>query len=297
MTRPRKCPEPTENPESLTFRLASRGWQIRGQDRPGSGRREPALDRVGDRAAPRGGGGASSRSRSRASASRRTSASSPRRCRRRSSPSATCAPTATSSGSFADVGRGTRGGLDLLVHSVAFAAAEDLEGRFIDTPRDRFWIAQDVSAYSLVACARAAEPLMRAARRRLDRDDDLPRRRARGAALQRDGRRQGGARRLRPLPGLGPRRRAGHARERRLGRPGAHALGALDRRLPDDGGDRRGARAAAPPHRRGRRGRRRGLPALGRRAERDRRRRSTSTPATTRWACSRRWLGPSCSPS
>jgi enoyl-[acyl-carrier protein] reductase I len=52
------------------------------------------------------------------------------------------------------------GGLDILVHSVAFAAAEDLEGRFIDTPRDRFWMAIDVSAYSLVACARAAEPLM-----------------------------------------------------------------------------------------------------------------------------------------
>jgi enoyl-[acyl-carrier protein] reductase I len=54
------------------------------------------------------------------------------------------------------------GGLDLLVHSVAFAAAEDLEGRFVDTPRDRFWLAVDVSAYSLVACARAAEPLMEA---------------------------------------------------------------------------------------------------------------------------------------
>jgi enoyl-[acyl-carrier protein] reductase I len=54
-------------------------------------------------------------------------------------------------------------GLDLLVHSVAFAAAEDLEGRFTDTPRDRFWMALDVSAYSLVATARAAEPLMEAA--------------------------------------------------------------------------------------------------------------------------------------
>ena len=54
----------------------------------------------------------------------------------------------------------TLGGLDLLVHSVAFAAAEDLEGRFTDTPRDRFWMALDVSAYSLVAAARAAEPLM-----------------------------------------------------------------------------------------------------------------------------------------
>ena len=55
------------------------------------------------------------------------------------------------------------GQLDFLVHSVAFAAAEDLEGRFTDTPRDRFWMALDVSAYSLVACARAAEPLMEAA--------------------------------------------------------------------------------------------------------------------------------------
>jgi enoyl-[acyl-carrier protein] reductase I len=55
------------------------------------------------------------------------------------------------------------GQLDLLVHSVAFAAAEDLEGRFTDTPRDRFWLALDVSAYSLVAAARAAEPLMEAA--------------------------------------------------------------------------------------------------------------------------------------
>ena len=55
------------------------------------------------------------------------------------------------------------GELDLLVHSVAYAAAEDLEGRFTDTPRDRFWMALDVSAYSLVACARLAEPLMEAA--------------------------------------------------------------------------------------------------------------------------------------
>ena len=64
---------------------------------------------------------------------------------------------------FAEVGDAFGGELDLLVHSVAFAAAEDLEGRFTDTPRDRFWLALDVSAYSLVACARAAEPLMEAA--------------------------------------------------------------------------------------------------------------------------------------
>src|SRR5918992_2186225 len=61
---------------------------------------------------------------------------------------------------FDEVGSTFDGGLDLLIHSVAYAAAEDLEGRFTDTPRDRFWMAVDVSAYSLVATARAAEPLM-----------------------------------------------------------------------------------------------------------------------------------------
>ncbi|MGH3044206.1 MAG: enoyl-ACP reductase FabI [Gaiellaceae bacterium] len=64
---------------------------------------------------------------------------------------------------FAEVGGAFGGKLDLLVHSVAFADARDLEGRFTDTPRDRFWLALDVSAYSLVACARLAEPLMEAA--------------------------------------------------------------------------------------------------------------------------------------
>ena len=61
---------------------------------------------------------------------------------------------------FSEVGDAFGGELDVLVHSVAFAAAEDLEGRFTDTPRDRFWMALDVSAYSLVACTRAAEPLL-----------------------------------------------------------------------------------------------------------------------------------------
>ena len=64
---------------------------------------------------------------------------------------------------FNEVGQAFDGKLDILVHSVAFAAAEDLEGRFTDTPRERFWLAVDVSAYSLVATARAAEPLMESA--------------------------------------------------------------------------------------------------------------------------------------
>jgi enoyl-[acyl-carrier protein] reductase I len=61
---------------------------------------------------------------------------------------------------FAATAEAFGGGLDCLVHSVAYAAAEDLEGRFADTPRDRFWLAVDISAYSLVAAARRAEPLM-----------------------------------------------------------------------------------------------------------------------------------------
>jgi enoyl-[acyl-carrier protein] reductase I len=50
--------------------------------------------------------------------------------------------------------------LHLMLHSVAFAPKDALEGRFIDTSRDAFRIAHDVSAYSLVALARAAAPLM-----------------------------------------------------------------------------------------------------------------------------------------
>jgi enoyl-[acyl-carrier protein] reductase I len=51
-------------------------------------------------------------------------------------------------------------GLDFLIHSVAFANREDLEGRFINTSREGFRVALDISAYSLVALARRAEPLM-----------------------------------------------------------------------------------------------------------------------------------------
>jgi enoyl-[acyl-carrier protein] reductase I len=54
------------------------------------------------------------------------------------------------------------GGLDLLVHAVAFAEREDLRDRFLNVNRINFARAMDVSAYSLVALARAAEPLMEA---------------------------------------------------------------------------------------------------------------------------------------
>src|SRR5437870_1192845 len=52
------------------------------------------------------------------------------------------------------------GKLHLLLHSVAYAPKEALEGEFVNTTREAFRIAHDVSAYSLVALGRAAAPLM-----------------------------------------------------------------------------------------------------------------------------------------
>ena len=52
--------------------------------------------------------------------------------------------------------------LDILVHALAFAKREDLAGGFIDTSRDGFALAMDVSAYSYVALARGARPYLRA---------------------------------------------------------------------------------------------------------------------------------------
>src|SRR5579863_1505109 len=54
------------------------------------------------------------------------------------------------------------GGLDLMVHAIAFAEREDLRDRFLTVNRVNFSRAIEISAYSLVAMARAAEPLMEA---------------------------------------------------------------------------------------------------------------------------------------
>ena len=56
--------------------------------------------------------------------------------------------------------RGQTDRVDLMLHSVAYAPSEALEGDFVSTTRDAFRVAQDVSAYSLVALAREAAPLM-----------------------------------------------------------------------------------------------------------------------------------------
>lgn len=61
---------------------------------------------------------------------------------------------------FSEVER-SLGRLDFLVHSIAFAPKEALEGEFVATSREAYRIAQDVSAYSLVGLVRAARPLMK----------------------------------------------------------------------------------------------------------------------------------------
>jgi len=54
------------------------------------------------------------------------------------------------------------GGLDFLVHSIAFSDKNELKGSFVDnTTRENFARTMDISAFSLVACARRAAPLMR----------------------------------------------------------------------------------------------------------------------------------------
>jgi enoyl-[acyl-carrier protein] reductase I len=52
------------------------------------------------------------------------------------------------------------GGLDIMVHSIAYAPQETFTERYIDTSREAFQVAHDVSAYSLIAMAKRAEPLM-----------------------------------------------------------------------------------------------------------------------------------------
>ena len=60
---------------------------------------------------------------------------------------------------FEDVDR-TFGGLDFVVHGAAYAPREELSNPFVQTSREGFRMALDVSAYSLIALARGALPLM-----------------------------------------------------------------------------------------------------------------------------------------
>ncbi len=54
------------------------------------------------------------------------------------------------------------GKLDFVIHSLAFARKDELEGRYVECSRDGYLLAQNVSAYSLVAVSRRAEPLLEA---------------------------------------------------------------------------------------------------------------------------------------
>ncbi|NPA71258.1 MAG: SDR family oxidoreductase, partial [Gammaproteobacteria bacterium] len=63
---------------------------------------------------------------------------------------------------FAELGKVWTDGLDTLVHSVAFAPREELEGRMIDaSTRAGFSTAHDISAYSLTACTKAAYSMLK----------------------------------------------------------------------------------------------------------------------------------------
>ena len=61
--------------------------------------------------------------------------------------------------SFAEL-KSRYGTIHVLVHSVAFAPAEELKSDFLETTREGFRVAHDISVYSLIALARAAAPLM-----------------------------------------------------------------------------------------------------------------------------------------
>ena len=61
---------------------------------------------------------------------------------------------------LAQAAKDAYGHLDFVVHSAAFAKREDLAGRFVDTSRDGFAMAMDISCYSLVAMCKHLEPIL-----------------------------------------------------------------------------------------------------------------------------------------
>ena len=61
---------------------------------------------------------------------------------------------------FEQAGNMLGGELDILIHSVAYAPPQELENPFVQTTREGFHTALDISAYSLIAMAKRAQPLM-----------------------------------------------------------------------------------------------------------------------------------------
>ena len=98
------------------------------------------------------------------------------------------------------------GAIDFVVHAIAFSDKDQLDGRYVDTTADNFTKTMLISCYSFTAIAQRAEKMM--PNGGAHADADLLRRREVDAALQRHGRRQGGARSLGALS----RRRSRRAR-------------------------------------------------------------------------------------
>ena len=152
------------------------------------------------------------------------------------------------------------GGLDFVVHAVAYALREELDGEFLNTSREGYRMAQDISSYSLTALARRMVPLMEGrggsivTLSYLGGERVVPHYNVMGVA-------KAALEMLGALPGRRP-RTEGHPRQRHLRRPDQDA-GRLrrarhlqDARVPPH------PRPAAEEHRAGRGGRRRAVPRL-----------------------------------
>ena len=121
------------------------------------------------------------------------------------------------------------GGLDFLVHAIGFADKNFLRGRYLDTPREAFLQALDISCYSFVQVCQRAVPLMRAGgslltMSYLGAERVTPHYNVMGGG-------EGGAGSERAIPGRRPGGR-GDTGERDFGRADQDAGGERDRRLP-----------------------------------------------------------------
>ena len=132
--------------------------------------------------------------------------------------------------------------LDFVVHAIAFSDKEQLKGRYLETTAANFERTMMISCYSFTELCRRAAPLMADGGSLLTLT--YAGSRAGHAALQRHGRRQGGAGGERALSGGGP-RPASDPRQRDLGRAGQDARRIRHRRLPLHPEVERAQRAAA----------------------------------------------------
>ena len=160
---------------------------------------------------------------------------------------------------LAEAVRNDFGTIDFVVHAVAFALREELDGEFLNTSREGYRIAQDISSYSLTALARETAPLMPnggsiVTLSYLGGERVVPHYNVMGvakAALEMS---------VRYLASdLGP---EGHPRQRDLGRPDQDARGLGRPRPVEDARVPPHPRAAAAEHRPGRGRRRRPVPDL-----------------------------------